>query len=141
MLNQSSQVEIFLYVLISRHDFVSFAGHTVLMTSHSMEECEALCTKIAIMRQGKLKCLGSVQHLKNRFGAGYMLEVRLVRGGENSRICEAVEQCSKASKITNSEDGHISFNLSQEVCFVILILEYNYLQKFSFLRSSRCEEG
>lgn len=34
--------------------------------SPSMEECEALCTRLAIMVNGRLKCLGSIQHLKNR---------------------------------------------------------------------------
>lgn len=42
----------------------------MLLTSHSMEECEALCTRIGIMTAGRLACLGTVQHLKNRFGAG-----------------------------------------------------------------------
>ena len=46
------------------------AGHTVVLTSHSMEECEALCTRVGIMTAGHLRCLGTVQHLKNRFGAG-----------------------------------------------------------------------
>ena len=32
----------------------------------SMEECEALCTRLAIMVKGQFKCLGSVQHLKNK---------------------------------------------------------------------------
>lgn len=32
----------------------------------SMEECEALCTRMAIMVNGRFRCLGSVQHLKNR---------------------------------------------------------------------------
>ncbi len=41
-------------------------GRSVVLTSHSMEECEALCTRIAIMVNGTFKCLGSVQHLKNR---------------------------------------------------------------------------
>ena len=45
-------------------------GHTVLLTSHSMGECEALCTRIGIMTAGRLACLGTVQHLKNSFGAG-----------------------------------------------------------------------
>lgn len=30
----------------------------------SMEECEALCTRLAIMVNGSFKCLGSIQHLK-----------------------------------------------------------------------------
>ena len=42
-----------------------------------MEECDALCTRIAIMVNGKFKCLGSPQHLKNKFGQGYTLIVQM----------------------------------------------------------------
>ncbi|CAD5121418.1 DgyrCDS9938 [Dimorphilus gyrociliatus] len=52
-------------------------GRCVVLTSHSMEECETLCTRMAIMVNGQLKCLGSAQHLKNRFGDGYTLIIRL----------------------------------------------------------------
>ena len=38
-----------------------------------MEECEALSTKLGIMVNGQFKCLGSIQHLKNKFGKGYTL--------------------------------------------------------------------
>lgn len=50
---------------------------TVVLTTHSMEECEALCTKVGIMVGGDLKCLGSVQHLKSRFGDGLMFDAKL----------------------------------------------------------------
>ncbi|XP_053906261.1 phospholipid-transporting ATPase ABCA7 isoform X3 [Cuculus canorus] len=43
----------------------------------SMEECEALCTRMAIMVNGRFRCLGSIQHLKNRFGDGYTVVVRV----------------------------------------------------------------
>uniref|UniRef100_A0A8B9GPW6 P-type phospholipid transporter n=1 Tax=Astyanax mexicanus TaxID=7994 RepID=A0A8B9GPW6_ASTMX len=52
-------------------------GRAVILTSHSMEECEALCTRMAIMVNGRFQCLGSVQHLKNRFGDGYTIILRL----------------------------------------------------------------
>ncbi|XP_062869316.1 phospholipid-transporting ATPase ABCA1 [Trichomycterus rosablanca] len=52
-------------------------GRAVILTSHSMEECEALCTRMAIMVNGSFQCLGSVQHLKNRFGDGYTIILRL----------------------------------------------------------------
>ena len=42
-----------------------------------MEECEALCTRLAIMVNGRFKCLGSIQHLKSRFGDGYTVSLRL----------------------------------------------------------------
>ncbi|XP_004066316.1 ATP-binding cassette sub-family A member 1 isoform X1 [Oryzias latipes] len=52
-------------------------GRSVVLTSHSMEECEALCTRMAIMVNGRFRCLGSVQHLKNRFGDGYTIILRV----------------------------------------------------------------
>uniref|UniRef100_A0A8C1VCG3 ABC transporter domain-containing protein n=1 Tax=Cyprinus carpio TaxID=7962 RepID=A0A8C1VCG3_CYPCA len=52
-------------------------GRSVILTSHSMEECEALCTRMAIMVNGQFKCLGSIQHLKSRFGDGYTLIIRV----------------------------------------------------------------
>ncbi|TMW59993.1 hypothetical protein Poli38472_000035 [Pythium oligandrum] len=51
---------------------------TVVLTTHSMEECEALCTRVGIMVGGGLKCLGSVQHLKHRFGDGLMFDAKLL---------------------------------------------------------------
>ncbi|KAF0694859.1 Aste57867_14286 [Aphanomyces stellatus] len=49
---------------------------TILLTTHSMEECEALCTRVGIMVGGALRCLGSIQHLKNRFGDGLMMHIK-----------------------------------------------------------------
>jgi ABC-type multidrug transport system ATPase subunit len=36
----------------------------------SMEECEAVCGRVGIMSGGRLRALGSVQHLKNKHGQG-----------------------------------------------------------------------
>lgn len=42
-----------------------------------MEECEILCTRLAIMVNGRFQCLGSTQHLKNKFGEGYTFSIRV----------------------------------------------------------------
>ena len=47
-----------------------------VLTTHSMEEADAICSKIGILVNGELRCLGSSQHLKNKFGAGYLLEIK-----------------------------------------------------------------
>ncbi|XP_058488295.1 retinal-specific phospholipid-transporting ATPase ABCA4a isoform X2 [Solea solea] len=49
----------------------------VVLTSHSMEECEALCTRSAIMVNGSFKCLGTIQHLKYKFGDGYVVTMKI----------------------------------------------------------------
>ena len=42
-----------------------------------MEEAEALCNKVAILLAGQLVCIGTPQYLKDRFGAGYYLQIKL----------------------------------------------------------------
>ncbi|XP_064285301.1 ATP-binding cassette sub-family A member 13 isoform X1 [Passer domesticus] len=61
-------------------------GCAAVLTSHSMEECEALCTRLAIMVNGAFKCLGSPQHIKNRFGEGYSVKVWLSKEISYERI-------------------------------------------------------
>jgi len=51
-------------------------GRSVILTTHSMEEAEALSQTIGIMVGGRLRCIGSNQHLKDRFGKGYSLDIR-----------------------------------------------------------------
>ncbi|KAM9107413.1 retinal-specific phospholipid-transporting ATPase ABCA4 isoform 2-T3 [Megaptera novaeangliae] len=52
-------------------------GRAVVLTSHSMEECEALCTRLAIMAKGAFQCLGTIQHLKYKFGDGYIVTMKI----------------------------------------------------------------
>ncbi|ODM99030.1 ATP-binding cassette sub-family A member 3 [Orchesella cincta] len=58
-------------------DSVRDAGQSIILTSHSMEECEALCSRLGIMVNGQLQCIGGVQHLKHKFAQGYTLSIKL----------------------------------------------------------------
>ncbi|XP_033110742.1 phospholipid-transporting ATPase ABCA1-like [Anneissia japonica] len=59
------------------------AGKSVILTSHSMEECEALCTRLAIMVNGRFKCIGSPQHVKSRFGDNFTI---ILRGADEQAV-------------------------------------------------------
>ena len=43
-------------------------GCAVVLTTHSMEEVEVLCSRVGIMHRGRLACLGSPQRLKALYG-------------------------------------------------------------------------
>ncbi|KAF1452501.1 ATP-binding cassette sub-family A member 10, partial [Spheniscus demersus] len=49
-----------------------------ILTTHYMEEAEAVCDRVAIMVSGQLRCIGSIQYLKNKFGKGYLLEIKVM---------------------------------------------------------------
>lgn len=48
-----------------------------ILTTHYTEEADAVCDRVAILVSGKLRCIGTVQHLKSKFGRGYFLEIKL----------------------------------------------------------------
>eukprot|EP00356_Strombidium_inclinatum_P011253 CAMPEP_0170509702 /NCGR_PEP_ID=MMETSP0208-20121228/65359_1 /TAXON_ID=197538 /ORGANISM="Strombidium inclinatum, Strain S3" /LENGTH=288 /DNA_ID=CAMNT_0010793085 /DNA_START=1033 /DNA_END=1895 /DNA_ORIENTATION=- len=49
---------------------------SVVMTTHRMDEAEALCDNIAIMINGKFAAVGSPSQLKSAYGEGYKVVVR-----------------------------------------------------------------
>ena len=82
----------------------------MVLTSHSMEECEALCDRLAIMVNGqfqvvvmviimmvivkkvtmcnlenKLQCFGSSSHLKNKFGQGFTILTKIPATGNHEK--------------------------------------------------------
>jgi ATP-binding cassette subfamily A (ABC1) protein 3 len=51
-----------------------------------MEECEALCNRLVIMVDGQLVCIGPSQELKQRFGAGYDIQMKLNPEKSNAEV-------------------------------------------------------
>merc|ERR1711871_451746 len=58
-------------------DLISAMPATVIITTHLMEEASALCDRITIMVDGKLRCLGTEQELKMQHGDGHELLLKL----------------------------------------------------------------
>jgi len=52
-------------------------GHTIVLTTHYLEEAEALCGRIAMLKQGHIVALDTTQNLLRRHSGCY-LELRLV---------------------------------------------------------------
>ncbi|TKC49185.1 hypothetical protein EI555_000338 [Monodon monoceros] len=57
-----------------------------ILATHCMEEVEAVCDRVAILVSGQLRCIGTVQHLKSKFGKGYFLEIKLKDWIENLEV-------------------------------------------------------
>uniref|UniRef100_A0A3Q2DBH9 ATP-binding cassette, sub-family A (ABC1), member 1A n=1 Tax=Cyprinodon variegatus TaxID=28743 RepID=A0A3Q2DBH9_CYPVA len=87
-------------------------GRSVVLTSHSMEECEALCTRMAIMVNGRFRCLGSVQHLKNRFGDGYTIILRVAGLDPELRpVMEFIERELPGSTLKEKHRNMLQYQL------------------------------
>lgn len=59
---------------------------TIVLTSHSMDECEELCNRLAIMTCGQFKCIGFIQKLKEIFGTGFTLLIKIKEGTSEANV-------------------------------------------------------
>ncbi|CAF2062271.1 unnamed protein product [Rotaria magnacalcarata] len=90
-------------------------GKPIILTSHSMEECEALCTRLAIMVNGKFKCLGSIQHLKSKFGEGYTIMTKLKEFNQ-TRVDEfysVIKNSFANSELKEAYEGFVHIHIDQ----------------------------
>jgi len=82
-----------------------------------MEECDALCTRIAIMVNGQLKCLGSPQHLKSKFGDGYSLIAKVAASRASGRdvdvgpLCRHIEDVFPGSLLKDVHHGLVQYHV------------------------------
>jgi ABC-2 type transport system ATP-binding protein len=54
-------------------------GHTIILTTHYLEEAQALCNRVAMLKSGKVVALDTMSQLIKRI-SGSQLVVRLARG-------------------------------------------------------------
>ena len=77
-------------------------GHTVILTTHYLEEAETLCGRVAMLKQGRIVALDSTRNLLERF-AGHTLSLRL---GDAEKLPAGLR-----ARATPSE-GYLNFLLS-----------------------------
>ncbi|KAJ3011751.1 UNVERIFIED_CONTAM: ATP-binding cassette sub- A member 5, partial [Siphonaria sp. JEL0065] len=66
---------------------------TTLLTTHSLDEADSLASRIGIMVNGELVCLGTQQYIKTTYGKGYLLEVHTQSGDATSiEVTRTIEE-------------------------------------------------
>ncbi|EFA80038.1 hypothetical protein PPL_06859 [Heterostelium album PN500] len=73
----------------------------ILLTTHSMEEADALGDKIIIMDGGKLSGAGTSLHLKDRFGTGYKLHLVTTNIEEAQQLVQNQLPVAKLDRINS----------------------------------------
>jgi ABC-2 type transport system ATP-binding protein len=74
------------------------AGHTIVLTTHYLEEAEALCGRIAMLKQGRVVALDTTRNLLTHY-AGVRVRLRVLP----DRLPEAVAPL----QVTREGDSHI----------------------------------
>jgi ABC-2 type transport system ATP-binding protein len=77
-------------------------GHTIILTTHYLEEAEALCGRIAMLQKGRVVALDSTENLLREF-SGHTMSLRLADG--------AVLPAALAGMAAQGADGGWQLNL------------------------------
>jgi len=90
-------------------------GRCVLLTTHSMEEADALGDEIVIMSRSVIKAIGNSIHLKNKFGNGYSISI-IANGDENiENVKKIAKEMVPGIQLADDSAGALIFEFSYEL--------------------------
>uniref|UniRef100_A0A8C4WZM9 ATP-binding cassette, sub-family A (ABC1), member 12 n=1 Tax=Eptatretus burgeri TaxID=7764 RepID=A0A8C4WZM9_EPTBU len=117
-------------------------GGAVVLTSHSMEECEALCNKLAIMVKGQFQCLGTLQHIKKRFSDGYSVKIKINQMKCNIQdMVQLMDTNCPGTQLKDQHAGQLEFQVPStagSLADMFAVLEYaQQLQAFQYFSISQ----
>lgn len=87
---------------------------TLLLTSHSMEEADALADRIIIMEDGTLKCIGGPSDLKARYGATFKLSVQVAKGRDPTALDQYIKSLVPSAVLMNSLAGTSNYQIPKD---------------------------
>jgi len=111
-------------------------GRAILLTTHSMEECEFLCTNVGIMDHGSLLCYGTLSRLKYRFNKGIFVKVKM---GTQAEMDDAAEVYGRITMLPSSDSERASTRSSRRMSLAHLVRHHKptmeAVRKSEFSRS------
>nr|KAG5710920.1 hypothetical protein BaRGS_013654 [Batillaria attramentaria] len=96
--------------LLQRHR----AGRTLMLSTHFMDEADALGNRIAIMADGKLVCCGSPMFLKKLYGTGYHLYIVKTKDCEEAKVTRFIQKAVPGAKFTKEMKAELFYLLPDD---------------------------
>lgn len=90
----------------------------IVITTHIMLEADTLCNRIAIISKGELVVCASQQHLKDRFGSGYLLQLNLAKStpeNQEEAIAFAQKHLHKDATLQTKQAKTLHVNLPRDL--------------------------
>ncbi|XP_028170335.1 ATP-binding cassette sub-family A member 3-like [Ostrinia furnacalis] len=92
--------------------FMSLRGsHTVLLSTHFMEEADALGDRVAALHAGQLRCHATPMYLKRAIGTGYRLTFTTTGSPKEAAITSVVQSVVPEATATGSGFNSISYKI------------------------------
>ena len=97
--------------------YLNRKGHTIILTTHYLEEAEAMCERIAILNHGRVAALDETVKLLERYPYR-MLKLRFKDGEGMEKMPATIRE-----KIVSTENGTVTLRLHKEKDRIGAIME------------------
>lgn len=91
-----------IYDLIKK---INTKNTTIILASHHLSDMEAVCDRIAILKEGSILAVGTPEEIKDRFAKYHKLHVRLASGNYD-KLMESMER-KKMHKVVEHIETHL----------------------------------
>ena len=86
-------------------------NRVVILTTHSMVEASTLADKIAVMAVGRLRAVGSPQHLIQRFGKGHQINI-ITKVSKSEEVKELMNELLPDAELQVDTGARLTFSLA-----------------------------
>ncbi|KAJ3012295.1 UNVERIFIED_CONTAM: hypothetical protein HDU68_001287, partial [Siphonaria sp. JEL0065] len=107
-------------------------NHAVVITTHSMEEAEAISNRLAIMSRGQLKCIGSMNHLRTKYSIGVSVDMELANQSVDVKTFGL-----NIKEMTLGQDLHVSVQIQEGIQMAFLFDKCEDLKRQGLIREYR----
>ncbi|KAM9979550.1 hypothetical protein ACTFIY_008779 [Dictyostelium cf. discoideum] len=118
-------------------------NRSIILTTHSMQEADILSDRIAIVSQGKLQCIGTQTHLKQKFGDGYSVRIDIQEDYQNTHNpTDLIKSFSPSATLSETFNGSYVYRLPKDSIisdlyeYLVLNKEQYHLQEWSLSQTS-----
>ncbi|XP_037513399.2 phospholipid-transporting ATPase ABCA3-like [Rhipicephalus sanguineus] len=89
---------------------------TVIYASISMQQLEFTCDRLAIMVDGQLQCVGTIEHLRDKFGQGMVMKIQLAASeiDRNIEVQPVMTALFPDSRMICYHQGLLSFEMTEK---------------------------
>ncbi|KAG5484804.1 hypothetical protein LSCM1_06630 [Leishmania martiniquensis] len=87
---------------------------SVILTTHHLEEVEELADTVAIMADGALRCIGDKIHLKQKYGTGFEMSIRIAGKDMRAAVQHFVEKSFPEAVLNEFKGQRFVFALPQD---------------------------
>lgn len=93
-------------------------GRTVLLCTHLLSEAEQLCDRMCIMLSGQVHAIGTHQHLSDKFGTKWKVELGLDDDSDEcrNRVNNFMQDQFKGAEIAGTRYATATYNIPTGIC-------------------------